>query len=295
MPLSTFANGLVHALNYLNASTMATLVGQVPEIFELKLASTSSGSGSDKHISSKQITLLAPLNEAFHGSGISQLSTSDLQDLLNYHILDVWIPNRNGRYVSPSLLTRYTDLPHSHPTQSLIVDVNGSFTTIVTPLSRLCVQAKSSYMHLHIWTIPQLIQIPEDFFNTLSAMKMDQVADFVSSAFLAHVIRGMTGVTAFVPTSQAFYEHHHDNKQNHQDNKRDIALRHFSTNRTLIYSSDLVDGMSLETLYGTCVAIVNGLDGRKKVVGNDGYTTANILRTDILLSNGVIHIIDKVL
>lgn len=283
MPTSTFVNGLVQALRNLNANTMASLVQEVPEIFETKLGGNESKTGSE------EVTLLAPLNEAFYGSGISQLTHHDLQDLLNYHILDVWIPNRDGRYISPTLLTKYTNLPSSHPTQSLIVDVAGTNTSIVTPLARLSVVGKSTYMNVHIWTIPLFIHIPEDFFDTLSAMKLSDVANFVSSAFLKHVVRSMSGVTAFVPTSQAFCEGAYT-YAGYEDDHRDIALRHFCTNKTLIYSSDLVDGMSLETLYGTCVAIVNGLDGKKKVVANDGYTTANIVRSDILLSNGVVHV-----
>ncbi|TIA88049.1 hypothetical protein E3P99_02826 [Wallemia hederae] len=283
MPTSTFANGLVQALTNLNASTMASLVREVPDIFDTKLGGHESKTGG------KSMTLLVPLNDAFYGSGISRLSHHDLQDLLNYHILDVWIPSRDGRYISPTLLTKYTNLPPSHPTQSLIVDVVGDNTSIVTPIARLPVVGKSTYMNVHIWTIPQFIHIPECFFDTLAAMHMTDIANFVASAFLKHVVRSMSGVTAFVPTPQAFCEGAYT-YAGFEDDHRDIALRHFLTNKTVIYSSDLVDGMALETLYGTSVAIVQGLDGKMKVVAHDGYTTANIIRSDVLLSNGVIHV-----
>lgn len=283
MPTNVFTNGLVQALNNLNAHTLGEIVKEVPEIFETYLGRNNS-----------PVTLIAPLNNAFYNSGISQLAPAKLQQLLSYHILDGWIPYTDGRYIASSFFTRSRDDPSQ--SQKVVVDVtqDGAKINISTALKTLAVEGRTTYMNVHIWTVPEFIGMPGDFFDTLSILGLGDVADFVTNAHLKQVIRSMYGLTAFVPTSQALsedvYAHSGTDDEDHE-----IALRHFLRNDSLFYSPDLIDGLSLETLDGSCVTIVESPDGMKQVVGHDGYTIANILRSDILLSNGVMHIIDKVL
>ena len=278
MPTNLFTNGLVQALNNLNAHTLGEIVKEVPEIFETYLGRNNS-----------PVTLIAPLNNAFYNSGISQLAPAKLQQLLTYHILDGWTPYTDGRYIVPSFFTRSRD--HSSPSQKVVVDVthDGAKINISTALKTLAVEGRTTYMNVHIWTVPEFVGMPGDFFDTLSILGLGDVADFVTESLLKQDIRSMYGLTAFVPTSQALSEDIYAQSRT-DDEHREIVLRHFLTNGSMFYSPDLIDGISLETLEGSCIAIVKKPDGMKQVVGHDGYTTANILRSDILLSNGVMHV-----
>jgi uncharacterized surface protein with fasciclin (FAS1) repeats len=60
-----------------------------------------------------------------------------------------------------------------------------------------------------------------------------------------------------------------------------------------VFSSDLSDGMTPTMLSGGATTI--SLIGGAKIKGNGNATASNIVKTDILCTNGVIHVIDGVL
>lgn len=62
---------------------------------------------------------------------------------------------------------------------------------------------------------------------------------------------------------------------------------------TRAFSSDLVEGQSIETLNGkkVTVSLTNG--ATNKGVSND--KASNIIKTNLMATNGVIHVIDRIL
>ncbi|MBS1936047.1 MAG: fasciclin domain-containing protein, partial [Bacteroidetes bacterium] len=59
------------------------------------------------------------------------------------------------------------------------------------------------------------------------------------------------------------------------------------------FSSDLTDGETPATVNGETVTI--SLTGGATVKGKSNSTASNIIATDIITTNGVVHVIDQVL
>merc|ERR1719197_931609 len=61
-----------------------------------------------------------------------------------------------------------------------------------------------------------------------------------------------------------------------------------------VMAADVKDGMEVETLQGEKFT-VNMKDGKATITGGDILPAANVIGTDVMASNGVVHVIDMVL
>lgn len=60
-----------------------------------------------------------------------------------------------------------------------------------------------------------------------------------------------------------------------------------------VFSSDLTDGMKPTMLSGGTTTIE--LSGGARIRGKGNTSASNIIKTDVVATNGVIHVIDRVL
>lgn len=118
-------------------------------------------------------------------------------------------------------------------------------------------------------------------FNTL--IKATEAANFIET------LKSPGSFTLFAPTDEAFAnlpEGTLDSLLQDIPKLQKIVAYHIASGD--VRSDDLVQIDEAETLEGSIVAIESA-DGKFKV------NNANVLKTDILADNGVIHIIDQVL
>ncbi|MEH2423838.1 MAG: fasciclin domain-containing protein [Nostoc sp.] len=118
-------------------------------------------------------------------------------------------------------------------------------------------------------------------FNTL--VKAAKAADLIE------ILKSPGSFTLFAPTDEAFAnlpEGTLDSLLQDIPKLKKIVAYHIASGD--VRSDDLVQINEAETLEGSIVAIESA-DGKFKV------NNANVLKTDILADNGVIHIIDAVL
>ena len=118
-------------------------------------------------------------------------------------------------------------------------------------------------------------------FNTL--VKAAEVANLIE------ILKSPGSFTLFAPTDEAFAnlpEGTLDSLLEDIPKLKKIVAYHIASGD--VRSDDLVQINEAETLEGSIVAIESA-DGKFKV------NNANVLKTDILTDNGVIHIIDAVL
>lgn len=132
---------------------------------------------------------------------------------------------------------------------------------------------------------PTIVQIATDAgqFTTLVAA--------VKAAGLAETLSGKGPFTVFAPTDEAFAKLGKGViadllKPENKQKLTSILTYHVLGNQTL--AAKVVAQKELPTLQGQSLAVV--VDGKKVTVGG-----ANVVKTDILGSNGVIHVVDSVL
>lgn len=106
----------------------------------------------------------------------------------------------------------------------------------------------------------------------------------VEAAGLVDALNGEGPFTVFAPTDQAFAEE--DLDMNDTESLADILMYHVVSGAYM--AADVVNMTEIETLEGGNLS-VEVADGSVKVGG------ANVTATDIVCSNGVIHVVDAVL
>lgn len=136
---------------------------------------------------------------------------------------------------------------------------------------------------------PVSMIMPKDIVD-IAAESAKTLAAAVTAAGLVETLKGTGPFTVFAPTDAAFAEIQPDIdnllKPENKEQLSKILTYHVVSGKTM--AADLKDGQMITTVEGTMlkVTISNG-----KVMING----ANVISADIPASNGVIHVIDKVL
>ncbi|MEH1891979.1 fasciclin domain-containing protein [Nostoc sp.] len=125
--------------------------------------------------------------------------------------------------------------------------------------------------------------------TAVNAGNFNTLVKAAEAANLIEILKSPGSFTLFAPTDEAFAnlpEGTLDSLLQDIPKLKKIVAYHIASGD--VRSDDLVQINEAETLEGSIVAIESA-DGKFKV------NNANVLKTDILTDNGVIHIIDAVL
>ena len=125
--------------------------------------------------------------------------------------------------------------------------------------------------------------------TAVNAGNFNTLVKAAEAANLIEILKSPGSFTLFAPTDEAFAnlpEGTLDSLLEDIPKLKKIVAYHIASGD--VRSDDLVQINEAETLEGSIVAIESA-DGKFKV------NNANVLKTDILTDNGVIHIIDAVL
>lgn len=131
--------------------------------------------------------------------------------------------------------------------------------------------------------------MPDLVETAVNAGNFNTLAKAVEAAELVEILKSPGPYTVFAPTDDAFAKLPPgtlDSLLQDIPKLKKILMYHVANGD--VRSDDLIQIDHAETLEGSIVA-VDSADGKVKV--ND----ANVLKTDILTDNGVIHVIDAVL
>jgi len=112
---------------------------------------------------------------------------------------------------------------------------------------------------------------------------------------VAAVLSSAGPFTVFAPTNQAFINAGFADTSaiNAADPNTLTSILTYHVIAGRIFSSDLVNGETPATVNGETVTIL--LTNGPQVKGQSNSTPSNIIATDILTTNGVVHVIDQVL
>ncbi|TFL00115.1 hypothetical protein BDV98DRAFT_509401 [Pterulicium gracile] len=266
-------------------------------------------------ISGANYTIFAPNNEAFEAVPNSVSSNATLlASILSYHVLP-------GNYDGVS-----SDFPSVTVVRTLLnetsglVDLEGDRNQVVawatidgTPTilnqgngTAVTVTNSTTFQNLVINQIDGVLLPPPALTEVLgdSSLNLSALAGVVGDLNEANVENSpfapgpaLKGFTLFAPNSEAF-EAAADVVAGLDTTQVANVLRNHLLNGTTVYSPQVAvdDAPEVITSGGQMMSFTTNSTGVFVTVGEgEGSSTARIVRSDVLVENGVIHVIDGVL
>ena len=279
-----------------NQQTITTIVSNNANFSLLKtavvkanLATTLNGTGP--------FTVFAPSDTAFAGSGITAsiintLTASQLNTLLLYHTIPANIPAANVP-AGPNAKV----ITASGDSVFVTKNANGVFVNGI-PVTQADIMASNGVIHaiarVLIPPIGNIVQVAQSD-TTFSYLVAAVLRASQGSVNVAAVLSGPGPFTVFAPTNAAFRAAGFAtvNDINNADPATLTSILTYHVIAARVFSSDLTQGAQPTTLNSEKLTI--SLMGGATVKGNGNTTASNIIAANIMATNGVVHVIDRVL
>ncbi|KAL9086086.1 MAG: hypothetical protein Q9165_007298 [Trypethelium subeluteriae] len=247
--------------------------------------------------SASNITVLAPTNEAFNAlfstptGAAAQNDVGLLQAVLQYHVINGTYPASSipstGAFV-PTLLTNssYTNVTGGQRVEG--ISQNGGVTFFsggkaTSNVTQADVKFDGGIVHI----INSVLTVPANITSTAQAAGLTTLATALTQTNLLNTVNVLPDITVFAPTNQAFAA---INSTIASLSTQQLAsiLEYHVINGTVGYSTTLTNGETIPTLNGATVKITLANGGVK-------VNQATVTIADVLVANGVVHVIDSVL
>ena len=281
------SNGIIHVIDKvltppvdIPATAQATGIhaSLVAAVIQADLLPTLQGSGP--------FTVFAPTDQAFIDAGIdlASLDTPEgkatLSDILLYHVVSAEVPAKN---VSDCMLA---DAANGQPLSFTVGDsvmVNDANITLTDVIS------SNGLIHV-IDKVLLPTDSPRDIPRTAQCTGIhDSLVAGVIQAELLPTLQGPGPFTVFAPTDQAFIDAGIDlaalDTPEGKATLSDILLYHVVSGE--VPAANVTECMTANAVNGQPLAFT--------VAGGVKVNDANVTLPDVMTSNGVIHVIDKVL
>ncbi|KAI4169824.1 MAG: hypothetical protein LQ343_005373 [Gyalolechia ehrenbergii] len=247
-----------------------------------------------------EVTILTPNNDAFNKIPYSSLGpafeanqSQIVRSILQYHILPGLHPSEsyNGTFAfDPTWLqnTSYTNVTGGQMVggvqQAGPVNVftsgMGTRSTLVTPDLRFT----GGIVHV----IDNFLIPPQTFTQTVPQFNLTAAGGAVENASLADYVNTRKDLTIFVPQNMAFQALGGTLESMPSSQLQRILDYHIVNSSTVGYSTNIPNGTVLRTRAGQNLTIT--------FASNSLFVNqARVLQQDLLLSNGVMHVIDNFL
>ena len=276
--------------------TITETVVANPNFSLLKTAVVRAGLG-DYLNNTPNLTVFAPTNDAFLAAGLTETAINStpvatLQAILQYHVLTSRIPSSSVPSGPNAEVTTAGGNKAFVTKNAAGVFING--TSVVTAdinASNGVIHAINAVLIPPVGNIVATAQANPNFSYLVAAvLRADASGTSISGALSA-----AGPLTVFAPTNQAFIDAGFPTIASinaaDPNTLKNILLYHVIGAR--VFSSDLVNNSTASTAGGGTVLIT--LTGGAKVKGNGNATASNITGVNLVTTNGVIHVIDKVL
>ncbi len=246
-----------------------------------------------------QLTLFAPNNSAFISAGFKSpsdllsLPDSTLKQLLLYHVLGTKVESSQIPEATNTPVTTLNGQPvYATRTGDGKVYINGvSVVKADIQFSNGVIHRINRVLFPAIGTIVETaIANPDLSYLVAAVLRASEGATDVAA-----VLSGPGPFTVFAPTNQAFINAGFATTAdiNNADPNVLASILTYHVIAARIFSCDLTDGAMPVTLNGGTVTI--SLAGGATVKGKGNSTASNIVATDIVATNGVVHVVDQVL
>ena len=259
-----------------NAAATGVHDSLVAALAHVDLVTTLEGTGP--------FTVFAPTDQAFTDAGIdlADFNTPEekatLSDILLYHVVSASVPS--------SAVTDGMLATMANGDKVKFGVSSGTVTVGAATVTTADVQASNGIIHV----IDKVLMPPVDIPTTAQTTGIhNSLVAAVIQADLLPTLQGTGPFTVFAPTDQAFTDAGIDlaalDNPTGKQTLSDILLYHVVSAE--VQSSDVTECMSADAANGQPLSFTVG----DTVMVND----ANVTLTDVVTSNGLIHVIDKVL
>jgi transforming growth factor-beta-induced protein len=276
------SNGVIHVIDSVilpddSIVDVAVEAGQ----FKTLLTAVEAAGLTDTLRAGGPYTVFAPTDEAFaklpEGTIPALLNDKPkLRAILKYHVVPAKVTAKEVVELdsAETLLGQTVEIRHSSP-----VRINGALIT------KTDIMAANGVIHV----IDEVILPPADIVDVArEAGSFNTLLKAVHAAGLADTLRSKGPFTVFAPTDAAFAKLPEGTISKLLDNPDKLAsILKYHVVPGKVMAADVVKLSSAKTVLGQSVDI--DTSGGVKVDG------ANVVKTDIETSNGVIHVIDSVI
>ncbi len=270
----------------------------------LVLAATKAGLADELSAPASNLTLLAPSNDAFGllagqlgfrsiAEMVDALPASTLESILLYHVLP-------GTLTGPNLLaggpSQNTSLVQGGITQALALNTSNGIS-ITDSVGRVGIIGLTDIPNDNgVFHIVDRVLLPPGLLTVLQTVqsnpeRFQSLINNVSPALTTLLNDPSASYTVFAPITAAF-EPAAPLLQTLAPSQIDAVLSYHVLG-TRVLSSQITFGTPLATLLAGQTFIINA--GSPPTIDDTSATDARITGVDIIASNGVVHVIDKVL
>lgn len=274
-------------------------IGQTSNLNFLEAAIARAGLASE--FDKGNLTVFAPSDDAFKAAGyaseaaVSAAPVADLQRILKYHILNSRI---DQSAIPTAVNTVYqTDLADNQISvyKTSMSDISVNDAKIIqgdNPTTNSVVHIINKVLAPATVNITSLVKSNSNL--SLLAAAIDRAGSSVQDALNKST---QNGYTVFAPTNDAFkaagYADEAAIKAADQKKLADLLLYHVLNYRA--YAQTFQNGADIVTAQGASIR-TNVSSGKVTILGKgNGNNAANVTQADMVASNGVVHIIDRVL
>jgi uncharacterized surface protein with fasciclin (FAS1) repeats len=272
----------------------------------LVLAATKAGLADELSAPASNLTLLAPTNGAFSllasqlgfrtiAELVDALPASTLESILLYHVLP-------GTFSGPDLLaggpSQNTSLVLGGTTQALALALDASSELNITDsIGRIGIVGLTDIPNDNgVLHIVDRVLLPPGLLTVLQTVRSNperfqSLINSVNPALTAVLNDPTASYTLFAPVAAAF-ETAAPLLQTLASSQIEAVLRYHVLG-TRVLSSEITFGTPLATLLAGQTFTINA--GSPPTIDDTSATDALITSVDIIASNGVVHVIDKVL
>ncbi|KAF8651090.1 hypothetical protein AX16_004890 [Volvariella volvacea WC 439] len=153
-------------------------------------------------------------------------------------------------------------------------------------------------LDLNLALVERFFTLPPSITNIFASLstELSQFGYMLNKTGRINVLEQQRGVTIFAPNTSVFYEHTDFFRLATDEQLLAIARNHIVKGKS-IYSNSFLNSLTLDATSGHTIELVTddtGGTGTGLAVILEGSIRASVLQSDILMENGVLHIIDGI-
>ncbi|KAJ1306419.1 hypothetical protein OPQ81_007423 [Rhizoctonia solani] len=267
---------------------------------------TQQGQQLANQLPNSNYTILAPTNEAFQPvlPGI-QADNSTLAPIILYHVIKGSYPANaiapaRSHTIAPTLLTNGTFVNlGGHPqVQVLERAPDGNSIVVRRIMANATVTNTTTYQNLLVHVINNVVPPPADLKTALSSSLVSrapggfsQFGSSLQKVGQLDSVNNATSTTVFAPVDDAFVAKN-ATLTNLTNDQLTSVLKNHVINGNVLYSPQLANTSNTNAASGAQLSfsVENGVP-----YVSYNQTRARVLRSDVAVKNGVVHVIDAVL